>query len=196
MFKRAVLSLAVTPLLISCGSAPPNIGTAKSKPSERFAVPVAKVVIVNYMAIQDSYGTEVLSSGSYSQIPDNSTVPRFSELVFQGIDEQLIEVGGERTGPLEIALLKANLLVEKNSASGIPFIGLAAALSERSYLCRVDANFRYADKSERKTFEVMLERRNRLWGDLSTAEKAATVEKCLGQIVREVADFSSKLVNR
>ena len=171
---------------------PPNLSAMAS---ERFSVPARKVVIADFVPEQKHNPTDAVWSSDFHPLPNNSTVPPFTDLVLQSLKTRLSGRGGDQSGLLEIAVLNANLLMESHVADSIAFVGIASSFSARKYMCRVDVNFRYADKSVRKAFEA-IDSKTRAWSDLQTNEKAAMVEKCLDHIVRDIADFSVEVIER
>jgi len=188
--KVFALMFAATFSLASCATAPPNLSNT---PPERFTVAAKKVIIADFTQEQKHGAMETINSIRFTPLPNDATVPPFSDLVIRNLKTQFTATGGDGTDTLEIAILNTKLFMEIHMVDYCIFINIASAFSERKYMCRVDANFRYADKSVRKTFEVV-DVKPRYWADLPTSDKASMVGKCVDQIVGEAHKFAVELV--
>jgi hypothetical protein len=189
-FTRFSFGLITMVLMASCYQVPPNLNAITSGP---FVIACKKIVIADYTSEQNNRGGETGWKSGFAAAPYASTVPPISEFVLQSLSANLKGNGDNQAGQLEITVLNANLLQEYRAADTIPFVGIASSLSERKYIFRLDANFRYGDKMVRKTFEVV-DNKSRAWSDLPPTEKSAMLEKLVGQIVGEIASFSSEFV--
>lgn len=190
--SKLLLLIALTPFLASCATAPPDLSDVRS---ERIAVPATKVIIADYIRQKKYSPYEAVWSNGFHLLPNEATIPPFTELVLKNLNTRLHGDAGDGGANLEIAVLDASLLMESHSADSIAFVGIASAFSERKYMCSVDVSFRYGDKTVRKAFEAV-DSKSRAWGDLPTNEKAAMVHSLLDQVVGDIARFSSELIGR
>jgi len=189
--RKLLLLIALMPFVASCATAPPNLSDVRS---ERIAVPATKVIIVDYTRQKKYSPSEAIWSSGFHPLPNEATIPSFTELVLKNLNARLYGAGDRGTN-LEVAVLDASLLMESHIADSIAFIGIASAFSKRKYMCRVDVNLRYGDKTVRKVFEAV-DSKSRAWDDLPTDEKAAMVSNLIGQVVGDIAHFSSEFIRR
>jgi hypothetical protein len=135
--KVVALMFAATFSLASCATAPPNFSNT---PPERFTVVAKKVIIADFTQEQKLNPYEMIYSSGFHPLPNNVTVPPFTDLVIRNLKAQLTTTGSNGTETLEIVILKANLLMETRVADSIVFIGIFSILAERKYMCVVDKN--------------------------------------------------------
>jgi hypothetical protein len=190
--RKCFLLIALTPLLASCATAPPNLRDVRS---ERIAIPARKVIIADYTSQKKYSPYDAVWSGGFNPLPNSATVPPITELVLNNLNTRLYGNADNGGANVEITVLDASLLMESHIADSVMFVGIASAFSERKYMCRVDVNFRYGDRVVRKVFEAV-DSKSRGWGDLPTNEKGAMVHKLLDQVIRDIASFSSELITR
>lgn len=176
--------------LASCATPPPNLSNT---PSEIITIPAKKVVVTDFMREQKYNPTDAVWSGSFHPLPNTATVPSFPELVLNNLRSRLRGNNNELMGSLEISVLDSSLLMESHVADSVVFIGIASAFSNRKYMCVVDVNFRYKDKTIRKKFDASYAK-SRGWGDIPTNEKGEMVSGCLNQIVENIANFSLSVI--
>jgi hypothetical protein len=187
--KNLILLGVCAVLLASCATPPPNLSNT---PSDSITVPAKKVVIADFMREQKYNPTDAVWSGSFHPLPNNATVPSFPELVLNNLRTRL-RGNNELTENLEISVLDSNILMESHVADSVEFIGIASAFSDRKYMCVVDLNFRYKDKTIRKKFDATYTK-SRAWSDIPTNEKSEMVSSCLNQLVENIANFSLSVI--
>lgn len=175
--------------LPSCTTPPPNLSNT---PLDSITVPAKKVVIADFMREQKYNPSDAVWSGSFHPLPSNATVPSFPELVLNNLRTRL-RGNNELFENLEISVLDSNILMESHVADSVAFIGIASAFSDRKYMCVVDVNIQYKDKTIRKKFDATYTK-SRAWSDIPTNEKSEMVSGCLNQIVENIASFSSRVI--
>jgi hypothetical protein len=151
IWTKLLLLVAFMPFLASCASAPPNLTDVRS---ERISVPATKVIISDYTRQKKYSPYEAVWSSGFHPLPNEATIPPFTELVLKNLNNRLYGAAGDGGANLEVAVLDATLLMESHIADSIVFVGIASAFSERKYMCSVDVSFRYGDKTVRKAFEL------------------------------------------
>lgn len=189
---RPALLISTVLFLTACATPAPDLSNISTK---QILVAAKNVVIGNYIPVKeyDPY-SRVYASGFFP-LPDDATTPSFKDLVFKGLSTHLHATGGENSDKLEIDVFDASLQMESNFSDSVVFVNIATAFSERKYMCKVDANFKYAGSSTRKTFEEFSVK-SRSWGDLPTDERGALVKNCLDKIISDIGEYSVKLTRQ
>lgn len=181
---KLLLAASLFLILGACATLPPDLS---AMPDERYAVPVEKVIVSNYAQAQRPRTSDGAWSNEFFPLPNESTSPAFIDLVAQRLAAQFH--GGGRSGSMEIALLRANILIKARVADSVPIVGIFSALAERPHMCAVEVNFRHADLSVRRQFEVV-DILPLTWTDAEPADKAALVERCLADIFGQIHSFA------
>jgi hypothetical protein len=187
--KKPILKISVLVAMLAltaCSTAPPNLSTT---PTKRYAIPATKIIIENYVS-EDEPDTAI-RSGEYFILQKSVIGIDFPGIIVRDLTSALTP-DLDSNNVLEIALLNANVLQEHFTLSSIPFLGLATVYANRKYMCRVDMNFRYGDKSIRQKFEAVNSKPN-AWSDMPATEKTILLRNCIDEIIKEISQFSLQL---
>ncbi|KXW56999.1 hypothetical protein FEMY_24780 [Ferrovum myxofaciens] len=188
-YKNLILLGVSAAFLASCATPPPNLSNT---PSDSITVPAKKVVIADLMREQKYNPSDTVLSGGFHPLPSNATVPSFPEFMLNNLRARL-RGNDELIDNLEISVLDSNILMESRVADSVPFINIASVFFDRKYMCVVDINIRYKDKTVRKKFDATYTK-SREWSDIPTDEKNEMVSACSNQIVENIAKFSLSVI--
>lgn len=188
-FSKSLI-LLISVFLASCASMAPDL--TNFQPSLH-QISVKKVLISNFIVEEKIDSTAGVWASGFIPMPNAVTKPPFHELMINTLQTGIRANGNADDGTLEIAVLRANMLMEVHIADSVAFVGILSAMAERQYMCRLDVNFRHGDKSSRKTFEA-LDKRSRGLGDLETNDRAKLTRDCVNKILNDVSDYSRSFV--
>lgn len=181
------------PLLLSgCATPPPEFST---EPETFKIIDASRVVVSDFTSDDDPGIYDTTWSNDYELIYGEYMKPPFNRLAYGRLSKRYTASGDVEKPVMDISIIRANLLQKSRIADTIPIVGIFSVLTERGFLCSVDANFRYDDLSIRKTFtskQVL----PLPWSDAKPSEKKNLVEECFGEITTEMDAFIQKLTAR
>ena len=185
---RFVLIAIMAVIVSGCATDAPNVVLS----TKQYPIDVGRVSVSNLSVPNERNESGAWTSGLI-KLADNNTKPTFSKYVFESLNQNLTPASTDGIEVLEIMLLRAELLMEIRVADSIAFVAFASVLSERDYVCSVEANFKYGVKNERKKFERK-KVFNRSWSDIDTEAKKEIIESCVESIVHDSASFANSFV--
>ena len=187
---KVILVAIMMVILSGCATQAPDVALSK----KQYSIDVGKVSVSNLSVPNERNEGGAWTSGLI-KLADSNTNPTFSKYVFESLNQNLTPSSPSGNGVLEVMLLRADLLMEVRVADSIAFVAFASVLSERDYVCSVEANFKYGVTNERKKFESK-KVFNRGWSDIDTAAKKEIIESCVESIVQDSASFANSFVKK
>ena len=187
---KVILLAIMTVILSGCVTNAPNVVLSK----KQYPIEVGRVSVSN-LSIPNERTESGAWTGGLIKLADNSTKPTFAKYVFDSLNENLIPASTSSNEVLEVMLLRADLLMESRVADSIAFVAFASVLSERDYVCSVEANFKHGVINERKKFESK-KVFNRGWGDINTEAKKEIIESCVASIIQDSASFANSFIKK
>jgi hypothetical protein len=177
--RNFFLILLFIPLLSACGVTPIALSVSEKEPT-----PVeADELSVRVLDIERTEHELKFYTNDFLEMPSDVTFPPFPTLIAEYITENTVAT--ETGESLEIRVMSANVLIEKNVTDDIVFVGLLTAFRDRAHRCEVVVEFKSPSEEDRHRFSYT-DDLSMHWIDTTESERQGFIDTCVADIHRQL----------
>lgn len=185
-------------LVLFVSGCAPSIPNIELSNSQKQNIVVSRIVVNDLTGAPDYSIYNRVWSSDYNPLPDKAVNPPFRTISVQQVRNSFAATG---TGSeeLTISILSAVILEQSRIIDSVGFVGIAASYAPRGFRCSIDANFQYAGRSSRKSFQHDGEL-SFIWADPSPPDspnlknKTNFVNQCLSNITMKIESYIQEVV--